>query len=192
MTTSIEAFWETIDQVNGAYLDANAGFRAFREQIIQVQTAAMASAGMSRENLDAAAVFYGRGHPDAPDAVVQHKITQGQLKRRNLQNGDNSLFLGSMSVVAIYQFWEDRFRNEIASEMNIPRKELEHNLLGDLRLIRIAIVHHGGIAKREIEKCMILKWFKEGDKISINEDKMHELIVQLRSLCSDWSAQLLA
>ena len=118
-----------------------------------------------------------------------HQVTQGELKQRNQKNGENARFLGAMCVVSIYQFWEVRFRNEVAAELGVSRQSLQHNLFGDIRLIRIAILHHGGIAGKEIEKCTLLKWFKEGDEIRIDEDKMYDLIFKLRSVCDEWILQ---
>ena len=189
MTTSIENFWATVDQVYGAYLDANAGLHFFSERIAQIQDQTATSSSISKEKLDSLTFFYGKGDPNKPDSIVQHRVTQGQLKYRNRKNGENALFLGAMSIVLIYQFWEDHFRKEVATELKIPPRDLKHDLLGDLRLLRIAIIHNGSIAKKEIEKCKLLKWFKEGDEIVITEDRMHELIVRLRELCVIWLEQ---
>lgn len=186
MIESIRKFWETVDQIYGAYLDANSGFHAFREKITQIQSQMTTSSGGSLQDLDSRLFIHGHGDPNNADSRVLHKVTQGELKHRNRKNGENTLFLGSMSLVAIYQFWEDRFRGEISSEINIPREELKHDLLGDIRLIRIAIIHHGGIAKKEIEKCRVLKWFKEGDEIVIDEPRMDTLITELQILCNNW------
>jgi hypothetical protein len=189
ITSAIEGFWETVDRVYGAYLDANAGFHIFSERIAQLQAQTVISSGLSQEHLDNLTFFYGKGDPNEPGAVVQHQVSQGQLKHRNRKNGENALFLGAMSVVSIYQFWEDRFRTEVAAELGIPRHDLKHDILGDLRLIRHAIVHHGSIAKNEIENCALLRWFKEGDEITIDEDRMHELITRLREVCLAWVEQ---
>lgn len=189
MTTAIEEFWATIDRVYGTYLDANAGFAILGARIRELQSQEVVSSGSSREHLDTRSVFYGKGDPNSPDAVVQHKVAQGRLKARNRKNGENAQFLGAMSVVSIYQFWEDRFRNEIAAELGVLRQDLKHDLFGDLRLIRIAIIHHGGAAKKEIERCVLLRWFREGDEIILDEGRVFELITRLRGVCLQWMAQ---
>src|SRR5687768_4213220 len=93
MTTAIEEFWETIGRVYGAYLDANAGFAMLRARITELQSQEVVSRGSLREHLDARSFFYGKGDPNTPDAVVQHKVTQGGLKARNRKNGENAQFL---------------------------------------------------------------------------------------------------
>jgi hypothetical protein len=186
---AIEDFWDTIDRVYGAYLDATAGFLALGEKIGHGQAQASVALGLSREQLDSLPFIHGSGDPNVAGSVARHRTTQGQLVRRNRQNGENALFLGAMSIVSIYQFWEDHFRSEIAAELTMPRQDLTNDLLGDIRLIRIAIVHHGGVAKSEIERCRLLTWFKSGDAVTIDEDKMHDLVARLRTVCDEWLAQ---
>ena len=102
MTKSIEAFRKTIDQVYGAYLDANAGFASFKDHITRIQSQNTAFSESSGLDLDSLQFFHGRGNPNEPESVVLHEVTQGELKHRNQKDGENSLFLGRMSVVAIY------------------------------------------------------------------------------------------
>jgi hypothetical protein len=94
--------------------------------------------------------------------------------------------MGSLCLVAIYQFWEDHFRNEVAAELKVDRGDLKHDLLGDIRLIRNTIVHHGGVAKADIAKCRLLKWFKPGDSVAIDEEKMKQIVFAIRGACEEW------
>ena len=42
--------------------------------------------------------------------------------------------------------------------------DVRDDLLGDIRLLRNDIVHHGGIAtKANSGRCKILQWFNDGD-----------------------------
>lgn len=186
---AIGEFWDTVDRVYGAYLDATTGFHILGERIANLQLESISTLGITQEELDSRTFYYGRGDPNEPSAMVQHAVPQGELKHRNRKNGENALFLGAMSVVAIYQFWEDRFRSEIAGELGLEREDLVHDVLGDLRLIRIAIIHHGGVAKKQIAQCRVLKWFQEGEQIQIDEDRIFEIVVKLRNLCVVWMSR---
>jgi hypothetical protein len=188
MTGAVESFWENVDRVYGAYLDAQIGARFFREKIVEVQAQASALVGMRLERMDSLPFLYGDGDPNDPNTVVLHQVPQGQFKLRNRRNGENAQFLGSMSVVAIFQFWEDKYRSEIASELGIERSALKHDLLGDLRRIRMAIIHSGSVAKDEIRRGVRLQWFKPGDLIVIDDGRMKEIVVQIREACQDWIA----
>lgn len=186
VTGAVEAFWETIDRAYGAFLDAATGFHFFREKIAELQQHTSSSLNIPTGELDSVSFIFGEGDPNTPNAVLLHTVSQGELKHRNRKNGENALFMGAMCLVAIYQFWEDRFRAEIAAELKLSRDALKHDLLGDIRLIRIGIVHHGGVAKPEIDRCKQLKWFKAGDVIEINDSRMKQVVFALRDVCRQW------
>lgn len=138
------------------------------------------------DKVDELQFLYGSGDPNNPKSTILHKTTQGELKHRNRKNGENTLFLGAMCLIAIYQFWDGKFRDEIAGELSITKEELLHDLIGDIRLMRHAIIHHGGIADDRISHCRCLRWFKPGDAIEINEERMKEIILRLRTACDEW------
>ncbi len=152
MAGAIENFWETIDRIYGAYLDANAGLHAFRTKIEKLQAHIVTTMKIPPDELDKLDFIYSSGDPNVPQSIALHKTTQGELKHRNRKNGENALFLGGMCLVAINQFWEDRFRSDIARELSIERKDLKHDVFGDIRRMRHAINHHGAIAKEEISR----------------------------------------
>ena len=81
-----------------------------------------------------------------------------------------------MCLVMIYQYWEDRYREEIASSKGIAKDELMSDLFGDIRYFRNSIIHNKGRALREVNNCKILKWFKEKDDIVLNSEKMDHLL----------------
>ena len=62
--------------------------------------------------------------------------------------------------------------------------------MGDLRLIRNSIVHHAGIALKEIEKCELLRWYKKDDEIFIDEDKFKIIVFHIKSLINQWKSPL--
>ena len=95
-----------------------------------------------------------------------------------------------MALVSLYQYWEDHYRSQIAEIFNIKKNELIAPIMGDLRLVRISIVHHAGVALKDIEKCEILNWYKEGDEIFIDKIKFEEIVFQIKSLINKWKTEL--
>lgn len=188
MCESIGGFWSQVDEIYGTFLDSTSSYHAFRTRIVELQGTTSAQIGKSIDELDKLRWIYGKGPPDDPTSQTQHIITQGELKSRLDKNGHNTLFLANLCVVAIYQYWEDNYRAKIAADLGIEANDLKSDLLGAIRQIRIAIVHHGGVAKADIDKCKVLKWFKKGDPIKIDGDRMYEIVLALRDACAHWLA----
>lgn len=53
--------------------------------------------------------------------------------------------------------------------------------MGDINKFRNSIIHHRAIAKKEVEKCTLLNWYKEGDQIFINKEQFKEIIKHIRA-----------
>ena len=63
-----------------------------------------------------------------------------------------------MSLISIYQYWEDYFRSKIANYLYLKDKsDLKSPIMGDVRRLRVSIIHHKGIALKDVERCEILK-----------------------------------
>ena len=178
--TLVEEMRDVIKQVFGIVLDARQGFHHVITTTEQAQAYALREIPRTTvETLDRSQYFYGDGppehHPDDPAAPWLHETTQGELKRRNLPGGLNDMFIGNMGLVAIYTYWEDHYRGQIASALGKDKNDVAAPVFGDIRLIRNSIVHHRGIALDEIERCEVLRWFREGAQISISTDQFRQL-----------------
>ena len=97
----------------------------------------------------------------------------------------NYRFLGNMALVGLYQYWEGQHRSNVAASVGLQKDDLKAPIMGDLRLLRISIIHHGGIALKDVERCEILKWFSEGDEIFLDEEKFKEIIFYVKSMLAD-------
>jgi hypothetical protein len=183
MKNAILEFKGVIDEIFGVYLDSNEGFRAFKKMIEDLQIKMIPvykreGRNVSIEDMDKSDWIYFNGDPRDSATVELHRILKGELKKRNEVGGKNSIFIGCQSIVTLYQFWEDKYRGEIAKLLGYENKrELGSDLFGDIRYIRIAIIHKKGIADSDVEnKTKIIKWFKEGDLIQFNLQQFKQII----------------
>lgn len=187
----INEFEKIVDNLYGVYLDSTEGFRLVKQQTIDFQNGAISifkkinPSVANIEYLDSLPFEYGEGHPeDLPLSL--HVCTQGERKQRNSKDDDNFLFIGNMCLVSIYQYWEDKYRTDIGNLMKCKTKTLPSDIMGDICKLRNSIIHHRGIAKKEVENCKILKWFKEGDEIFIDYEKMKKIILEIKSQINQW------
>jgi hypothetical protein len=188
-------FEKIVDYIFGVYLDATTGFERLRTWFKENQGKSLEMlkeshpefAGM--EYLDTVSFTYGVGDPGAPGAIVLHKCTQREYKERNTEKGINYKFIGNMSLVSLYQYWEDHYRAKVAENLSLQKNKLKEPVMGDIRRLRISIIHHSGIALKEIEKCELLKWLKEGDEIFIDKEKFVEIVFYVKTMINELRKQ---
>lgn len=180
-------FHSIINNIVGVYFDSTAGFKHLltdfdkhRESMLKsLQTTHPQLA--NAKYLDSTWYMYGSGDPNKNEAVQYHQTTQAEFRQRNLDTGRNYEFIGNMCLITIYQYWEDYFRVNISKILNTNKKNIKSDLFGDLRYIRNSIIHHRAIAKPDVSKCKILKWFKPNDKIFIDKEKIIELLNNMKT-----------
>ena len=131
-------------QVYGLFLDGSRAFPLLREQIIKAQERIEKTDNIPIVDLDMRVCFVGSGNPNnEKEALLYHIASQGEVKERNFNDGGNLCFLGNMCLVWIYQLWEDEFRQNVAMEIGYDnKKQLELNIMGEIKRYRKSIIHH--------------------------------------------------
>ena len=177
-------FIRVANHIHWVYYDAIRGFGLVRQQAEAIQRRILEKAPphATLAQLDAQDYIVSEGDPDDHDSWWLHKTSQGGLKKRNTEGGTNWQFVARMCLVAIYQFWEDHYRGEIARCCGLHQSQIESDLMGDLRRLRGSIIHNNGIAVRDVEKCKILRWFKPGDATYVTPAMYVEFVKEIRSM----------
>lgn len=192
---SVNEFEKVVDYIYGVYLDSTTGYDKLREWFETNQKDSLLTLKethpelASIDYLDSVHMIYGKGDPNTPEAVELHRCTQKEYKDRNKDGGANFQFLGNMALVSLYQYWEDFHRGQVANELGIKRNDLRAPIMGDLRLMRISIIHHAGIALKDIEKCEVLKWYKVNDSIFIDKTKFEDVIFHVKNMLNELRKQ---
>jgi hypothetical protein len=186
--SAIVEFEKVVDAVYGVYLDSTTGFSKVNHWIETQQRNLFEWLKhthpelTSIDYLDGKAFTYGEGDPNKPEAVELHRCTQKEYKLRNSENGLNYRFIGNMALVAIYQYWEDHYRKKIALKLGLKKEELKEAIMGDIRLLRKSIIHHAGIALKDVENCEILQWYKEGDDVFVDKEGFKEIVFHIKQM----------
>jgi len=186
MENYIDEFEDVVTSIYGVYLMSTQGFNVLVKELTNVQLITVNKLITKPEHasvkyLDSLPYIFGKGAPNLPNSIELYRCTQGEYKERNSEKGTNSRFIGNMCIIAIYQYWEDYFRQKIANLLSMAsRNELTSDIMGDLRILRRSIIHHRGIALREVENCKLLRWFKQGDDIFIDKDMMQHVVFQVK------------
>lgn len=113
----------------------------------------------------------------APEAVG----TLRHLHSRTKPEGENVAALGAFCLIALYQYWEDSWRPHLAGALGRKKNEIGSDLWGDIRLIRICLIHKRGVADAEVAHgSKELHWFAESEPIVINPPRFMELMARVR------------
>ena len=179
----------------GAYLDALGGLRCVRERVVEFQNAKIAEL-KAKDPAQASEAFMDTqplSHEFEPTTEepqrLLHRSTQGEFKQRTAVNGPDARLLGHMMVALLYAAWEDVYRLKLAVALgHSEKKALQSDLFGDLAQLRHAIVHHAGIATKEVERAKMLKWFQRGELMFITSAQVdalyHAIDCYITELCS--------
>lgn len=169
----------------GVYFDAVTGIERNlnsleKDQIRFLEEAKKDNPDLTLEKLDEAAFAYGEGDPNISMPEIFHISSQKEYKARNSRDGKNCQFIGNMCLITIFQYWEDYYRGELAKSYGFEKDDVKADLFGDIGLIRNSIIHCNSIASDKIIKCKILKWFKPGDRIFVDKNKLLEIIMNIQ------------
>lgn len=171
-------FVSVVDEIHQLYLDCSLGFVHNKKILEDSQQASIEKLDLPIEQLDKLPISFGRGAPG--ESIILQQTIQKDFKLRNQRGGKNHVSLGNLCIVQLYQYWEDHYREEIAKLISIPKNQIVSDLFGDLRLFRLSIIHHRGIAKTNIRTLKILIWFNPGDLISFSADQMDNIFLRVK------------
>ena len=171
-----------VDSIHGCYLDAITGFYALIEEYDEAkQQMREDRPHIPAKAFDKSPFTYSTGHPQRPDSRVVHACSQGEYRSRNEEGGRNHLVMGQVCLVQIYGYWDDCYRAKLATSCGKETNDLKLDIMGDIRFLRNSIVHHRGVAVKDVERCVILKWFKEGDSILLTPVNFEDIISRVRN-----------
>jgi len=105
-------------------------------------------------------------------------MKQGKVKERTARKGTNHILMGRLCVVHAYAFWESYLREEVRLAFEAGETP-KHDLWGDLRIMRHAILHNKGIAGPDFRRMKLLKWFKPGEPVNLDFENMKFIFEQM-------------
>jgi excisionase family DNA binding protein len=181
-TDLLREYLEVVDSLHGCYLDAITGFRLLVDEYDTTKKRMHAERPhFPLDAFDGATMVYGTAFPRQPQSKVVHSCTQGEYRSRNADGGRNHVVMGQLTLVQIFGFWDDCYRGRIAESCGKKKNDLKLDIMGDQRLLRNSIVHHRGIALKEVERCVILTWFRECDEIKLTPDHFESIVSRTKS-----------
>ena len=192
-----DEFTDLWKRLQSFYLDAAVGFAYVRGHVEEDQqrhrSYVRGTELDSEEFQDTRSFSYNQIFSGAFCTSAIHRAKQGEVKARNAPGGANSTTLGQLCLVSFYDFWNDYLRREyvIAKgklDANETKKKVveaalrehaSHDLWGDIKHLRISVVHNHGIATSDVARCKLINWFLPGDPIALTPEQMRALFLAL-------------
>lgn len=179
----LEALREFIDFVNhqvGVYMDALAGFAGNKARI-EFQVARVLRKSQQRKDDDGinVVVWSSFEDPGSPD-VIHNRITRAtDYIAYNSVAGFNEQQHVRAIIVMLFSFWDEEIRPRLARGKNLDSHDIKVDALGDLRILRHAIIHNKGILSVGAHtKLKVMKGvFIPNSAIIVSHDQMHKMFV---------------
>jgi hypothetical protein len=183
----LDALREFIDFINrqvGVYMDAMAGFAGNKVRM-ELQTARIRRRSAPQIQSDGSSIVASSSleDPSRPDVILSRIYRAQDYVADNSEGGFNEQQHTRAIIVFIFAYWDEEIRPRLprAKSFSSPN-DIRVDSLGDLRLLRRAIIHNKGIlSTKSHEKMKVMQdMFTPNAEISIPRDNMHRLFVGIK------------
>ena len=192
-----DTFGLFIQNLHGFYFDSLKGYQLISKYLNETQdTVADSIRGFPEAEVgfqDTCSLPHSHIAKPSSELSWLYVPTQGDLKTRNDQGGENEWRLGNYCVVIAYSYWECHLRREIALALEVldpdesDRKKVEKILnthvssvfWGNLGYFRNSILHANGKASSKSSASRLFHWFKPGEEVRIDETKMRTIFLAM-------------
>ncbi len=194
--TLVEVIREYIDFVNrqvGVYMDALAGFAGhctrIERQVYRVNRQVHSSIDDHGERI---VVWASYEDPTQPDVIHNRIIRAPDYIAANRPGGSNEEQHSHAILIFLYTYWENEIRPRLAASRNVKEREIRSDIMGDLRLLRNAILHaRGSISSKDHKSLKKLRDMIIAEQpIHIPYLNMHRIFILIKQdlarMLSEW------
>jgi hypothetical protein len=173
---------KVVNEIFMAYSDASMGFIMFRDVVEGAHRNLIKDGKLTPDQSEKAPFVYGEGDPNESGSYPLIETSVSDFKDRNKKEGNNFRIVGNMCLILMYTYWEDKYRSEIAEKVlgASNKSEVKLDVMKDIKNYRNSIIHNKGVADKKTGKNEILKWFKTGDEIFVNDAQLKSILFKLR------------
>lgn len=179
------------DQV-GTYMDALAGFAGHYVRIERQVHRILRSVEKKNESGVPIIVYASYEDPNKPDIIHNRIIRATDYIEVNSPGGPNEQRQARAIVVFLFTYWEDEIRPRLAMAKGVIANEIRSDIMGDMRILRHAILHAKSIIRSEEHRRLKIldSMFPADQPIHISYEDMHRLFVLIKQECCrlmlDW------
>lgn len=178
----LRGFIDFINRQVGVYSDCLSGFQGNRVRVERQVSRVNRPTSSRIEDGTPVIVYTSVEDPSSPDVIHHRIIRSDEFITINSEASFNEQQVCWAIIVFIFEYWDGEIRSQIAKIRGVSKDDIKLDELGDLRILRQSIIHHGGvIAAAEHRKLKtIASLFNPNSKISPTHDQMHKIFVALK------------
>lgn len=178
-----------IDFVNaqvGVYMDCLSGFRGNTVRI-ERQVARVNRPQRIIKDGEPVMMLASFEDPTRPDAIHHRIIAADEFIRVNRDGGFNHRQVCWSIIVFMFAYWDEEIRPQIAAIRGIQPNDIKVDALGDLRVLRNAVVHNKGllVAGEHSKLRKMADITTPSALIALLPDQMHRLFVLIKQAIAE-------
>lgn len=175
-----------VNELVGMYMDALAGFAGHHTRVErQIHRVSRPSQLRKNEKGESVVTWASYEDPTKPDVIHNRIIRAADYVATNAPGGSNEQKLARAIVVFLFIYWEDEVRPRLATAKGVELKEVRSDIIGDLRIVRHAILHAKGVIRTDEHKRLrkLATMFPVDQPIHISYEDMHQIFVLIKQDC---------
>jgi hypothetical protein len=182
----IREYIDFVNEQSGMYMDALAGFAGHHTKVGRQVHRVSRAVGKRIENGEPVIVYASYEDPTKPDIVLNRIVRADEYLATNAPGGSNEQRHARAIIVFLFTFWEDEIRPRLAEAIQAKPNDVRSHIMGDLRILRHAILHaKGRIKSSEHRRLKVLgQMFLPDTSIYIGYEDMHRLFVLIKQDCA--------
>ncbi|SMQ68590.1 hypothetical protein SAMN06295905_1595 [Devosia lucknowensis] len=175
-------FIDFVNKQSAVYMDSLAGFEGNTVRIGRQVHRVTRPDHIETKNGENVVVWTSAEDPSQPDVILSTIRRATDYLDDNSHGGFNEQQLCASIIVFIFAYWDEEVRPAIARVRGVEPNSIRIDAMGDLRILRNAIIHAGGmVAASEHAKLKKMADLPMPDKrLVLSHDQMHRLLVLVK------------
>lgn len=177
-----QEFVTVINMHVGGYVDACAGFAGNCARV-ERQVAKILREQRSKPNRKdgTVVVFASFNDPDHPDAIHHRIVAAKDFIKQNAEAGSNAQMHAASAIIFIFAKWDEVIRPRLALAKSVTVNQISSDIMGDIRLLRHAILHNDGELSMSAHKRLVrLGELIPQGRINLSNDVMHKIFAEVK------------
>jgi hypothetical protein len=183
----IREYIDFVNQQVGVYMDALAGFAGHHIRIErQVHRISQAIKSSFDDTGKRVVVRASYEDPTQPDVIHNRIIRANDYIAANSKDGSNAQQHSQAVLVFLFAYWEEEIRPRLSTSKKVESREIESDIMGDIRLLRNDILHNKGIISTTTTNGLkkLCDMFVVDKPIHISYENMHQIFVLIKQDCA--------